>query len=47
MFSCYGNVDELVGPYVGCFKHINGLCIVFYKEIIHLNPKVMWRMGNI
>ncbi len=23
MFSCYGNVDELVGFYVGRFKHIN------------------------
>jgi len=23
MFNCYGNVDELVGRYVGCFRHIN------------------------
>jgi len=29
MFSCYDNVDELMGLYVGCFRHINGLCMVF------------------
>jgi hypothetical protein len=26
MFNSYGNVDELVGPYVGCLTHINALC---------------------
>jgi hypothetical protein len=33
MFSCYGNVDELMGLYVGCFRHINGLCIFFSRKL--------------
>jgi len=31
MFNCYGNVDELVGPHVGCLKHIDGLCTFFLQ----------------
>jgi len=46
-FSCYNNVDELVGPYVGCFRHINGLCMFFFQENCHLNPKLMWKGINI
>jgi hypothetical protein len=46
-FSCYDNVDELVGPYVGCLRHINGLCMFFLQENCHLNPKLMWKGTNI
>jgi len=31
MFNCYGNVDELVGPHVGCLRHINDLCTFFLQ----------------
>jgi hypothetical protein len=30
-FSCYDNVDELVGLYVCCFRHMNGLCMFFFQ----------------
>ncbi len=46
-FSCYDKVDELVGPYVGCLRHINGLCMFFLQENCHLNPKLMWKGINI
>jgi hypothetical protein len=47
MFNCYGNVDELMGLYVGCFRHINGLCMFFLNDNCHLHPKMRWRMGGI
>jgi len=31
--SCYDNVDELVGLYVCCFRHMNGLCMFFFNNV--------------
>jgi hypothetical protein len=47
MFSYYGNVGELIGLYVGCFRHINDLRMFFLHENCHLHTKVRLRMGNI